>query len=126
MARGNSVCQNYLLAFWLQIPMANPDGYEYSMTVDRMWRKTRSKNDEVNRWCRGTDANRNWGFRWAEVGATRSPCSSTYAGSEAFSEPEVTGLREFVRKNVQNLKVYISFHAYGQLFLSPWGYTSER
>lgn len=43
-----------------------------------------------------------------------------------MSEPEVLGMKEFVENNVQNLKLYISLHAYGQLFLSPWGYTSQR
>lgn len=46
------------------IPVANPDGYEYSMTENRFWRKTRSRNATVNKWCVGADANRNWGYRW--------------------------------------------------------------
>ena len=28
---------------WLIMPLLNPDGYEYSRTTDRMWRKNRSK-----------------------------------------------------------------------------------
>ena len=37
------------------LPLANPDGYEYSRNHDRMWRKTRSPNTGG---CFGTDANR--------------------------------------------------------------------
>uniref|UniRef100_A0A1I8EX10 Peptidase_M14 domain-containing protein n=1 Tax=Wuchereria bancrofti TaxID=6293 RepID=A0A1I8EX10_WUCBA len=93
---------------WYIVPVANPDGYEYSMTTDRLWRKTRSRNVTVNKWCVGADANRNWGYRWGEAGASRSPCSNIYPGSTAFSE------------------VYVSLHSYGQLFLAPWGYTNDR
>ena len=28
---------------WFIMPLLNPDGYEYSRTTDRMWRKNRSK-----------------------------------------------------------------------------------
>ena len=42
---------------------ANPDGYEYSRTNDRMWRKTRS-NHGSNCPFDGVDGNRNWGFHW--------------------------------------------------------------
>lgn len=111
---------------WFIIPVANPDGYEYSMTTDRLWRKTRSKNETVNKWCVGTDANRNWGYRWGEAGANRSPCSNVYAGAKPFSEPEVAGLRELINWQIPDLKIYASLHSYGQLFLSPWGYTIDK
>ncbi|CAD5215255.1 unnamed protein product [Bursaphelenchus xylophilus] len=111
---------------WYIIPVANPDGYEYSIQKDRLWRKTRSRNSEVNKWCVGADANRNWGYRWGEAGANRSPCSNIYAGAKPFSEPEVVGMKEFIDKNIKNLKVYGSLHSYGQVFLSPWGYTSQK
>ncbi|KAK6051482.1 zinc carboxypeptidase [Cooperia oncophora] len=76
---------------WYIVPEANPDGYEYSRISDRLWRKTRSRNITVNKWCVGADANRNWGHRWGEAGANRSPCSNIYAGSRPFSEPEIVG-----------------------------------
>ena len=61
---------------WYIVPVGNPDGQEYSITKvkskliknlrfqDRLWRKTRSKNATVNKWCVGVDVNRNWGYRW--------------------------------------------------------------
>lgn len=112
---------------WFIVPVANPDGYIYSFEKDRFWRKTRSRNITVNKWCVGVDANRNWGGKgWGEIGATRSPCSNIYAGSVPFSEPEVAALKRFIETDVQDLKIYISLHSYGQLFLSPWGYTSDK
>lgn len=39
------------------IPNSNPDGYVYTHTNQRMWRKTRKPNGG---WCVGADPNRNW------------------------------------------------------------------
>jgi extracellular matrix protein 14 len=36
---------------WIIVPVMNPDGYEYTFTKDRNWRKTRSRN--FNSSCRG-------------------------------------------------------------------------
>lgn len=38
------------------LPIFNPDGYEYTHTENRMWRKTRSPGKR----CVGADPNRNW------------------------------------------------------------------
>jgi carboxypeptidase A, invertebrate len=48
---------------WIIIPVANPDGYVFTWTNDRLWRKTRSRQG-VTGLCVGTDPNRNWGFNW--------------------------------------------------------------
>ncbi|CAB3405333.1 unnamed protein product [Caenorhabditis bovis] len=111
---------------WYIIPQINPDGYEYSRNTDRLWRKTRSVNTTVNKWCMGADANRNWGYRWGEAGANRTPCSNIYMGSHPYSEPEIRGLKDFIAWNVTNPILYVSLHSYGQLLLSPWGYTNEK
>ena len=54
------------------MPSMNPDGYEYTRNSDRMWRKTRSRNQGYT--CRGTDPNRNWGYNWGLKGASTNPC----------------------------------------------------
>lgn len=41
---------------WYFHPVANPDGYEYSHTNDRLWRKNRRTGV-----CSGIDLNRNFG-----------------------------------------------------------------
>lgn len=33
---------------WAILPVVNPDGYEYSHTTDRLWRKTRSNHADAS------------------------------------------------------------------------------
>lgn len=68
---------------WYFLPVMNPDGYEYTHTTDRLWRKNRRRNT----FCTGVDLNRNYGYKWGGQGASRQPCAETFAGSGAFSEP---------------------------------------
>ena len=56
--------------------VANPDGYQYSHTSKRLWRKTRTPNQGSA--CVGTDPNRNWKPGWGTVGASKNPCANTY------------------------------------------------
>ncbi|KAK0174949.1 hypothetical protein PV327_008737 [Microctonus hyperodae] len=108
---------------WYIIPSINPDGYEYSHTSYRLWRKTRSV--DIKTECRGVDANRNFELEWMTVGASNDPCSEIYAGPNAFSENETQALRDFVLANSNTIKVYLTLHSYGQYLLHPWGYTSD-
>lgn len=59
----------------------------------------------------------------SENGASKNPCSQTYPGLAAFSEPETKALADFI-KSFDSIKVYLSFHSYGQMILYP--YVSER
>jgi murein tripeptide amidase MpaA len=107
---------------WYILPLVNPDGYRYSYENNRMWRKTRRPNSIR---CFGTDANRNFGYQWNTGGSSSNGCSDTYHGGSAFSEPETKALSNFVLKHKNDIKVYLTFHSYGQLWLTPWGYTSR-
>merc|ERR1712115_74384 len=102
------------------MPSMNPDGYEYSRNYDRMWRKTRSNNPGSS--CIGTDPNRNWGYKWGGDGASTNPCRNTYRGIHAFSEPETAAVRDFILARQDDLALYLTFHAYGQMILHPWAY----
>ncbi|CAD6999193.1 unnamed protein product [Ceratitis capitata] len=112
------LAQNY---DWYVFPHANPDGYVYTHTTDRMWRKTRQPHGT----CYGADPNRNWGFHWNEVGASSNPCSDTYAGSSEFSEIETKSLAEYLKTLKGKIHIYLSFHAYSQYVLYPYGHTNE-
>jgi len=104
-------------------PIVNPDGYDWTWTRDRMWRKTRSPNSGSS--CIGTDPNRNWDDHWCEQGASRDPCSDSYCGKSAFSEKEVKAVADYCLK-VGNVVGFIDFHSYSQLWMQPYGWTSAH
>lgn len=60
-------------------------------------------------------------FVVVDGGASSQPCSDTYAGSSAFSEPEMKSLSEFITSIKDDLVAYIGFHSYSQLILIPYG-----
>lgn len=103
------------------LPILNVDGYAYTWSNDRLWRKTRRPNTGST--CVGTDPNRNWAYQWGGAGASTNPCTETYRGPAAFSEVEVKSVGEYVTAG--QFDGYIDFHSYSQLWLSPWGYTSN-
>lgn len=106
---------------WYIIPVLNPDGYEYTHTHNRLWRKTRSE----GKICKGVDPNRNFDYSWNVVGASTDECVEIYSGPTSFSEPETRAFRDFVLKHKDYIKIYISFHTYGQYILHSWGWTTE-
>jgi len=110
---------------WYVLPVANPDGYLYTQTDNRLWRKTRSPSGGLFH-CFGCDPNRNWGFKWGTGGSSSNPCSDTYMGSEAFSEVENRNMRDFLMANKDQIKFYNNIHSYSQLVLLPWGWTIEQ
>ncbi|PNF39274.1 Zinc carboxypeptidase A 1 [Cryptotermes secundus] len=118
------VMQDLVQSFdYYVFPVVNPDGYVYTHTTDRMWRKTRSQGG--NR-CFGADANRNFDFHWLEIGASSSPCSDTYAGSAPFSEIETRVLSEYLTSIADQFDAYLTFHSYSQLLLFPYGHNNDN
>jgi len=104
------------------VPIVNGDGYVYTWTNDRMWRKTRSPNKGSP--CIGTDPNRNWDDHWCEQGASTQPCTDDYCGIKAFSEIEVQSMANYVLSLApQKVLEFIDFHSYGQLFMAPFGWS---
>ncbi|UJR24440.1 hypothetical protein I4U23_005816 [Adineta vaga] len=106
------------------LPVFNVDGYVYTWTKDRLWRKTRSKTSKPN--CFGADPNRNWDYHWCESGASSDPCDDTYCGSKAFSEVETAQVAKFIQEHADTIIHYINFHSYSQFWMSPWGYTTAK
>ncbi|XP_038270959.1 carboxypeptidase A1-like [Dermochelys coriacea] len=110
------------LDIFLEI-VTNPDGFAFTHTTNRMWRKTRSINSGSV--CIGVDPNRNWDAGFGGSGASSNPCSETYRGPYANSEREVKAIVDFVKSH-RNIKTFISIHSYSQLLLYPYGYTRTR
>uniref|UniRef100_A0A6J0SV29 Carboxypeptidase B n=1 Tax=Pogona vitticeps TaxID=103695 RepID=A0A6J0SV29_9SAUR len=103
------------------LPVLNIDGYVYTWTKSRMWRKTRSANAGSS--CIGTDPNRNFDAGWCTIGASNRPCDDTYCGSAPESERETKALADFIRQNLSTIKAYLTIHSYSQLLLYPYSYT---
>lgn len=110
---------------WYIMPVMNPDGYRWTFAVNgnRLWRKNRAPNSGSP--CIGTDLNRNFGFHWNEGGSSALACSETYHGGSAFSQVESKNVRDFINSIASQTQVYLTFHTYGQYWLTPWGYTAE-
>uniref|UniRef100_A0A673V289 Carboxypeptidase B n=1 Tax=Suricata suricatta TaxID=37032 RepID=A0A673V289_SURSU len=102
------------------LPVFNIDGYIYTWTKNRMWRKTRSTQAGTS--CIGTDPNRNFDAGWCKVGASRKPCDDTYCGPAAESEKETKALANFIRSNLSSIKAYLTIHSYSQMMLYPYSY----
>ncbi|XP_068143617.1 zinc carboxypeptidase-like [Drosophila tropicalis] len=109
---------------WYIVPVLNVDGFVYTHTNNRLWRKTRQPN--ANSECIGTDGNRNFDAHWMENGgASDDPCEDRFGGSAPFSEPETKALSEFVANIKDDLRIYLAFHSYSQFLLYPYGHTEE-
>ncbi|XP_017100162.2 carboxypeptidase B1 [Drosophila bipectinata] len=112
---------------WVILPLVNADGYEHTQTgtLARMWRKTRQPYKYLGQTCYGADPNRNFEFHWNEEGASSNPCSDTYAGPNAFSEPEAVVVRDLMHSLSDRGIMYLTIHSYGNYLLYPWGWTSD-
>ena len=109
------------------VPLANPDGYEYSRNADPNWRKNRSRHPEVN--GVGTDLNRNYraDYRFPgdspsrtddDQGASDNPNALTYRGPHALSERESQTITNFIDTH-PNLKGVLDVHGFGRMILFP-------
>ncbi|KAJ3357033.1 Carboxypeptidase A4 [Allomyces javanicus] len=100
------------------VPVVNVDGYEYSMTKDRLWRKNRQPTSSS---CIGIDLNRNFPYKWSPPSTTATPCDATYPGSKAGEAMEITALTNWIT-TLPNLVAFYDLHAYSQLWMYPFGY----
>ncbi|KAI1477277.1 hypothetical protein F4774DRAFT_420169 [Daldinia eschscholtzii] len=105
------------------LPIVNPDGFLYTQTTNRLWRKNRQTRSGTS--AVGTDVNRNWPYKWDGEGSSTSPGSETYRGAAAGDTPENTGIRTLGDQlaNKNGIKLYIDWHSYGQYILTPYGYS---
>lgn len=107
------------------LPVLNPDGYEYTHTDSRMWRKTLS--DHGSFWgCLGVDGNRNWDKSFGGPGTSSDKCSDLYHGPNAFSEPEIKASSDYIMAHKSEIHTFFDVHSYSQLVLLPWGDTYDH
>ncbi|MEW6198195.1 MAG: M14 family zinc carboxypeptidase [Planctomycetota bacterium] len=103
---------------WI-VPVLNPDGYVYTWTTNRQWRKNRRNNGNGTY---GVDLNRNYSYKWGGSGSSGTPGSETYRGTAPFSEPETAAVRDLFA--ARDFAAGLSYHSYGQKVMCPWGYTT--
>jgi carboxypeptidase T len=113
-------------------PQANPDGRNYSMTKEAMWRKNRRPAPAAHPQakCIGVDINRNYDFLWdfpkffdpaAPIANSKDPCDhDVYIGPGPISEPE-TKNAVWLFDQFPNIRYFIDVHSYSEDILYNWG-----
>lgn len=124
-----SIVDNLNIVFF---PCVNPDGRNYSQTVEALWRRNRNPAQSGgNPDCMGVDLNRNYDFLWdfkkfyhpkAVVRTSADPCdqSQIYRGPAAFSEAETKNVKWLI-DNYSPIKYHIDIHSFSGLILHCWG-----
>lgn len=106
------------------LPVANPDGYDYTFTGDRLWRKNLRDNngDGVTAPGDGVDLNRNLAVKWGydNEGSSPDPNSDTYRGTGPNSEPETKALDGLFRQI--RFTEMINYHSAAELILYGVGW----
>lgn len=111
------------LDIWM-IPCSNPDGRDFVLTADSLWRKSRRVN--VGSTCIGVDLNRNSNILWgvAQGNTSCSPCADVYCGPDAFSEPETRNVKSLL--DSERVVSFVDVHSYSELVLYPWGHAPTQ
>ncbi|MEO1534768.1 MAG: M14 family zinc carboxypeptidase, partial [Planctomycetota bacterium] len=103
-------------------PVVNPDGYAYSWTNERFWRKNRRNNGDGTF---GVDLNRNWDINFGGNGADPFTNSDIYHGPGPFSEPETAVMRDKLT-SLPDLRAHVDTHSYTQLILWSPGFIGQN
>jgi murein tripeptide amidase MpaA len=105
------------------IPVQNPDGYQYSFTDARLWRKNRRLNGDGTY---GVDLNRNYPAFWGRdnVGSSDQPFTEVFRGTAPASEPETQAIVAFHAAHPPVMAV--SYHTYSGLVLYPYGFSTGQ
>jgi len=96
------------------VPVSNPDGLNFALYDDPMWRKTRCQISGSEHY--GVDCNRNYDYHWEQ----KDPAENTYGGPYPFSEPETRNIASIVEEHA-NIKFVCDFHSRGNQIRRPAG-----
>jgi hypothetical protein len=103
---------------------ANPDGYQYTFDVERLWRKNLRDNNGDGQIGvgDGVDPNRNFAEHWGydNEGSSPDTADETYRGPRAGSEPETQAMAGLI--NRVKPKFQSNLHSFGQWLLYPQGW----
>jgi murein tripeptide amidase MpaA len=108
---------------WFVI-VANPDGYQYTFDVERLWRKNLRDNNQDGQITvgDGVDPNRNFADHWGydNEGSSPDPADDTYRGPSAASEPETQAMQGLI--NRIKPKFMSNMHSTGEWLLYGQGW----
>jgi hypothetical protein len=103
---------------------ANPDGYQYTFDVERLWRKNLRDNNGDGQIGvgDGVDPNRNFAEHWGydNEGSSNEPADETYRGPSAASEPETRAMQGLIAR--VKPKFQSNLHSFGEWLLYPQGW----
>ncbi|KAK9412843.1 putative Zinc carboxypeptidase [Seiridium unicorne] len=119
----DAMLKEYDLVF---VPVLNPDGYEYTWNVDRLWRKSRQ--NTTMSYCHGYDLDHSFGYRWNAAEHQSDPCSESYGGNEPFQAVEALQLAKWAANETKHnvdFVAYIDLHSYSQQILWPYAYSCD-
>ena len=106
------------------LPVANPDGYDFTFTDERLWRKNLRDNDGDGTITAGdgVDPNRNFAVKWGwdNEGSSPDPDSETYRGTGPNSEPETQALNQLFDRI--GFEFFINYHSAAELLLYGIGW----
>ncbi|XP_026754548.2 carboxypeptidase B-like [Galleria mellonella] len=105
---------------WIILPILNPDGYEFTHTENRFWRKNRATNYTDGDSCLGVDLNRNFGIFWGEASSV-NVCSETFHGLGPFSESETSVVQNILAEYGSRIEIFFDIHSHGSLILYGYG-----
>ncbi|KAK7754876.1 putative metallocarboxypeptidase ecm14 [Diatrype stigma] len=112
------------------VPVVNPDGYEYTWDVDRLWRKSRQPTSLAS--CPGYDLDHVFGYQWNGIEPQYSyydeECSESYGGHAPFEAVEACELADWARNVTElgtNFVAFVDLHSYSQQILIPYEYSCE-
>jgi len=137
------------IEIWV-VPIVNPDGVDLvQQGGNRPHLQRKNLNNTGGTSCPnpptggsqvGVDLNRNTGVHWGSAGVSRNPCSQTYLGRSADSEPETTAIENLFRSLFADQRgpadadpaprttrgTMISIHSFAGMNLFPWGWTNTH
>ena len=104
--------------------VSNPDGYQHTFDVERLWRKNLRDNNGDGQITvgDGVDNNRNYDEKWNydNEGSSSVQSADDYRGPGAASEPETTAIQNLLER--LRFRFMITYHSYGELLLYMWGF----
>lgn len=122
---GSRKAKEYMDNFdFLYLPVMNPDGYEYSWTSERLWRKNRQQT--YNPRCFGIDIDHSFNYHFTKT--TDTPCSEEYSGEGAFEALESYAWDSYLNdtKHQHPIYAYIDLHSYAEEVQYPYAYSCTQ